>query len=86
MALEEFEQDPLSTKQKGYVRMRSIMDFGMGLLWVGMGIFVIFIKHFSPSLAVRYDDSIMKIFGGVCVVYGIFRVYRGIKKNYYVKR
>jgi hypothetical protein len=86
MALEEFEKENFNSRQKGYRRMRSIMDFGMGLLWVGMGVFLIFIQEFSPSLAVRYDDLYMKIFGAVCIIYGSFRIYRGIKKDYYVER
>jgi len=50
MALEEFEKEQLNDREKGYIRMRSIMDFGMGLLWMGMGIFIIFIKKFISQL------------------------------------
>ena len=82
MALEEFEKEQLNEREKGYVRMRSMMDIGMGLLWMGMGIFLVFIKKFSPDLAVQYDSTMFKIFGAVCIVYGLFRIYRGIKKNY----
>ena len=82
MALEEFEKEQLNEREKGYVRMRSMMDIGMGLLWMGMGIFLVFIKKFSPDLAVQYDSTLFKIFGAVCIVYGLFRIYRGIKKNY----
>ena len=82
MALEEFEKEQLNEREKGYVRMRSMMDIGMGLLWMGMGVFLVFIKKFSPDLAVQYDSTLFKIFGGVCIVYGLFRIYRGIKKNY----
>ena len=82
MALEEFEKEQLNEREKGYVRMRSMMDIGMGLLWMGMGVFLVFIKKFSPDLAVQYDSTLFKIFGAVCIVYGLFRIYRGIKKNY----
>ena len=34
MSLQEFEKEPLSERDKGYIRMRSIMDFGMGMLWM----------------------------------------------------
>ena len=86
MALEEFDKKELTEKDKGYIRMRSIMDFGMGLLWSGMGIFLIFIKSFNTGLETRYDDSTLKIFGGICLVYGLFRIYRGYKKNYLKER
>ncbi|MCX6314851.1 MAG: hypothetical protein NTX08_08985 [Sphingobacteriales bacterium] len=82
MALEEFEKDEISERDKGYIRMRSMMDFGMGVLWASMGVFLIFIKKFSTDLASRFDDPMIKVFGGVCVVYGLFRMYRGYKKNY----
>lgn len=82
MALEEFEKEQLNERDKRYIRMRSIMDLGMGILWTGMGVFLLFIKNFSPYLVLQYDENILMIFGGVCVAYGLFRIYRGIKKNY----
>lgn len=86
MALEEFEKEELNDREKGYVRMRSIMDFGMGLLWIGMGVFMIFIKKFNMDLALRYDPSTFKVFGAVCIIYGAFRLYRGYKKKYFRNR
>lgn len=83
MALEEFEKEELTSREKGYMRMRSIMDYGMGLLWFGMGVFMIFIKKFSADLASKYDSSAFKVFGAVCIIYGFFRIYRGFKKKYY---
>jgi len=82
MALEEFEKEQLSERDKGYIRMRSMMDYGMGILWMGMGVFILFIKKFSVDLALRYDSTMFKVFGAVCVIYGAFRIYRGFKKNY----
>jgi hypothetical protein len=83
MALEEFEKDQLNENEKRYVQRKSIMDFGMGTLWVGMGIFVIFIKKFNPRLAELYGDTTMKVFGVICLVYGLFRMWRGYKKKYF---
>lgn len=82
MALEEFEKEQVSERDKGYIRMRSIMDIGMGVLWTAMGFFLLFIKKLSPDMALQFDTGIFKIFAVVCVFYGLFRVYRGIKKNY----
>lgn len=82
MALEEFEKEQLSERDKRYIRMKSIMDIGMGILWSGMGVFLLFIKRFNPDLALQYDENLLMIFGGVCVAYGLFRIYRGIRKNY----
>lgn len=63
--------------------MRSIMDIGMGLLWTAMGIFLVFIEKFNTGLEARFNDPVMKVFGGIAALYGIFRIYRGIKKNYF---
>jgi hypothetical protein len=86
MALEEFEKEQLSEKDKGYIRMRSIMDLGMGLLWTGMGVFLIFVKRFNTGLETRYDESTLIVFGAICLLYGLFRIYRGYKKNYLKER
>jgi len=80
------ENEGLSTREKGMIRMRSIMDLGMGIMWTAMGIFVIFIKNINIDLAARYDDDTMKVFGAICIIYGIFRMYRGYKKNYLKER
>lgn len=82
MALEEFEKEQLNERDKGYIRMRSIMDLGMGILWAGMGVFLFFVRKFSPGLAEQYDINLLRVFAVVCMIYGLFRVYRGIKKNY----
>ena len=86
MALEEFEKEEMSEKNKGYIRMKSLMDFGMGLMWLAMGSFLVFIKFFDTAFQARFDDPIMKFFGGICMVYGLFRLYRGYKKNYFIER
>ncbi|MDB5202617.1 MAG: hypothetical protein JWQ27_2026 [Ferruginibacter sp.] len=86
MALEEFERDPISERDRGFIRMRSMMDYGMGILWAGMGIFMLFIEKFNTGLEARFGDSSMKVFGGICLLYGAFRVYRGYKKNYLRER
>ena len=83
MALEEFEKDRMDTREKNYVRMRSLMDFGMGLLWTGMGAFLLFKQYIGNSIPINLDDGTAKIFGGICLAYGLFRIYRGIKKNYF---
>lgn len=86
MALEEFEREEPSERDKSYLRMRSIMDYGMGVLWMAMGFFMMFIKKFNTELADKYDENTFKIFGAVCIIYGLFRIYRGYKKQYFRDR
>ena len=82
MTGQDQDKDSLSARDKGFIRMRAIMDVGMGILWMAMGVFLIFIKEFNTGLEARFDDPYMKGFGGICIVYGIFRLYRGFRKNY----
>ena len=86
MTLEEFDREILSEKDKRYIKTRSIMDIGMGILWIGMGAFFLFNKYLNLGWQSSFDDNTLKIFGGVCLLYGSFRVYRGFKKNYLRER
>ena len=84
MSLEEFEDKP-DQKTKRYIGMKSIMDIGMGLLYVGVGTFILFAKKFNFEN--EFVDSIIgKIFAGLVILYGIWRIYRGIKKDYFIER
>jgi hypothetical protein len=68
-------------RTKGYILMRSIMDFGMGVLIFGLGIFFLF----APKLGVQFQlEPIFRyFFAGLCMIYGGWRVYRGYKKKYF---
>ena len=86
MALEEFEKEPLSERDKGFIRMRSMMDYGMGILWFGLGVFFAFSRYLNVDLGDQFDPLLIRIFGGICILYGGFRIYRGYKKNYLRER
>ncbi|UAY51588.1 hypothetical protein [Ferruginibacter albus] len=62
--------------------MKSIIDYGMGILWIAMGIFLLMPTKFSVNFK-NYDNALMKSFAGICLLYGGFRIYRGYKKAYY---
>lgn len=81
MSLEEFENTP-DSKTKRYVLMKSIMDFGMGFIYLGIGIIIFFSKEFHLNNNFS-DSTIAKIFAVVVIIYGSWRIYRGIKKDYY---
>ncbi len=84
MSLEEFEDVP-DQKTKRYIGMKSIMDIGMGIIYVGIGFFILFAKdfHFQNEFI---DSTVGKIFGILIIGYGGWRIYRGIKKDYFVER
>ena len=83
MSLEEFENVP-DQKTKRYAMMRSISDYGMGLLYIAIGVIIFFARQFKFN-----NDFVMsipaKIFAGVAIIYGVWRMYRGYKKNYFRK-
>jgi hypothetical protein len=83
MALEEFEKEQMSERQRGLVQMRSIMNYGMGIFIVVVGCFFMFPVSYTEAFLNKYDPVLIKIFASVCWLYGAFRIYRGYKKNYF---
>ena len=80
MSLEEFENTP-DKKTKRYILMRSITDLGMGFIYVAVGIFILFSRqfHFSSDFT---GSTPAKIFAVLVIIYGSWRLYRGIQKKY----
>lgn len=69
-------------RRRAYANRRSIMDIGMGFIYAAMGGFFLLARQFGftmdfPPVPFNY------IFGGLCLLYGGFRIYRGFKKNYF---
>jgi hypothetical protein len=75
------EEKDLDKRARGYQLRRSIMDYGMGIIIFCLGIFFLL----APRLGVIFsiDDLFRYLFAGLCILYGIFRIYRGYKKNYF---
>ena len=57
------------------------MDYGMGAIIFFIGIALLLAPLFG--VAFNVDNSFRYLFGGLCIVYGLFRIYRGYKKNYF---
>lgn len=70
-------------RKKNYSQMRSIVDYSMGLVIFGFGIYFMF----APGKGAQFDIEpvLMYFFAGLCIVYGAWRIYRGYKKNYYTE-
>jgi hypothetical protein len=83
MALEEFEKEPLSDRDKQMIRMRSITNYAMGVFFIAVGFFFMFPFSSTKSFIEQYDPVVIKMFAVICWIYGAFRMYRGYKKNYY---
>ena len=84
MSLEEFEDDT-DPKTKRYILMKSIMDLGMGLIYIAVGIMILFAKKIGLNNDF-VESTPGKIFAGLVMVYGLWRMYRGIKKDYLKER
>jgi hypothetical protein len=75
---EDRDQD---NRTRNYRTRRSIMDYGMGIVIIALGIFFLLASRFGVSFNI--DNLFRYLFGGLCILYGAFRVYRGYKKNYF---
>ena len=75
------ENQDSDRRTKGYILMRSIMDFGMGVIIFCIGIFFLLSRRLGFDFNV--DDFYRYFFAGLCILYGGWRIYRGYKKNYY---
>lgn len=61
--------------------MRSVMDYGMGGLIFGFGLFFAFADKLKMEFNI--EPFFRYFFAGLCIIYGAFRIYRGYKKNYF---
>src|SRR5512138_1128492 len=71
--IEDFQEQ----QRKKTVRIRSFMDFTMGGLLVVAGSALLIYK------VGNLDDINRKGLGVLFVLYGLWRIYRGYKKNYF---
>ena len=76
---EEYEKK----KRKEVSLMRSIMDYGMGILILIAGLIFLFHEKLNIPLGDNSSSLFDKFFGGLCLLYGSWRIYRGYKKNYF---
>jgi hypothetical protein len=68
-------------RKKGFILMRAILDYGMGFMILGFGVFLLI----APRLGFVFNggDFFRYSFAGLCFVYGGWRAFRGYKKNYF---
>ena len=77
-------EDYEKKKRRQVAGMKSLMDYGMGIIIVVAGLFFFFRDKFKMSFNEKFPPNDMdKIFGALCIIYGAWRIYRGYKKNYF---
>jgi hypothetical protein len=75
------ENEAREKRAKSYSTMRSLLDYTMGALYLCGGLFLIFAEQLGFEME-NFDKTFRYIFGGLCILYGSWRVYRGYKKDY----
>lgn len=63
--------------------MRSVMDYAMGIVFFCVGVFFIVYRHFGLRILGKEPSVLDYFIGGLFLIYGGWRIYRGYKKNYF---
>ena len=77
--LEEYEKK----KQKQVTSMRSWMDYGRGIFFAALGVVLIIHDKLKIPTKGWITSNAVKAFGVLFVLYGVWRIYQGYKKNYF---
>lgn len=74
--------DTRERSERSYRFFRRIYDFTMATLILGSGVLMLGAKWFKVDAVLNIDADFRVIFGAMCLLYGGFRLYRGIKQDY----
>jgi len=75
---EDYEQQ--RTRQVS--KIRSGLDYAMGILIIGLGLFLVFRSSLNIKLNKIYPPDVWdKVYGILVILYGCWRLYRGYKKK-----
>ncbi|NOT49678.1 MAG: hypothetical protein HOP10_00200 [Chitinophagaceae bacterium] len=79
--LEDYEKK----KRKQVSNMRAMLDYTMGIVFITIGLFFLFRGRINTVLNdyLRDPDLLDKVLGVMSLLYGVWRIYRGYKKNYF---
>ena len=75
------DNDFRDRQRRNYNTMRNVYNITMGILIIGIGLLMFFSDKVGLSLFEQFDKTMIYAFGGLCLLYGGFRLYRGIKKE-----
>ncbi len=68
--------------ERTYRIFRSIYDYTMAALILGSGVLMLGAKWFHLDAIMNAGSDFRYIFGSLCLLYGGFRLYRGIHQMY----
>ena len=78
---ELMDNDFRDRQRKNYNTMRNVYNITMGILILGIGLLMFFSDKVGLTLFEQFDKVMIYAFGGLCLLYGGFRLYRGLKKE-----
>jgi hypothetical protein len=77
------ENDFRASQKKSFNVMRMTYDLTIAILLLGMAVIMLFADKLKiEQLAEKDNEFFRYFFGALCLLYGSFRLYRGIKRNY----
>ena len=76
---DDYEQQ----RRRRTIRIRSTIDYVMGFILLCVGIYFLIYERMGWTLMNRPPSSVDQLIGGLFVLYGAWRIYRGYKKNYF---
>lgn len=79
LMLEDYEKK----RRKQVATMRSLLDYAMGVLFVLLGALFFFHEKFKITITERLSPDVVRVLGVIFALYGVWRIYRGYKKNYF---
>jgi hypothetical protein len=74
-------EDYEKKREKQASLLRTILNYGMGILFVFLGVLIFFHERLNLTLNERFSTGTLKVFGIIFMLYGVWRIYRGYKKN-----
>jgi len=77
--LEDFQEE----NRKRTARIRSFMDTVMGILLIFMGLYFVFYRNLGINVFKQKPSDLDYAIGGLFIIYGAWRIYRGYKKDYF---
>lgn len=77
--VEDYEKQ----RRKQVSSMRSVADYVMGFLFFLIGLYFLTYKQLHINVFRRQPSPVDYLIGVLFIAYGIWRMYRGYKKNYF---
>lgn len=76
------ETDFKGRQKKSYNLMRMSYDLTIAILLLGMSVLMLFADKLKIEQLATEDNTFFRyFFGGLCLLYGGFRLYRGVKRD-----